>query len=141
MADTTPATVFYEIIGGAMLLLGVAVVSDDEVAGDWSMWVKSLVMYLTLVGVNGAIGVKTPLALNPARDFGPRVACSAFGYPAHMWTDRNGYWLYGAWAGPILGGLIVTAIYDLAVRKRVQVTIPFLDRRRRHRRRRTERND
>lgn len=56
---------------------------------------------------------QTGAALNPSRDFGPRLALLALGYPKTLFT--NPYWLYGPWAGSLAGSALGAFIYDAAV--------------------------
>jgi aquaglyceroporin related protein len=67
---------------------------------------KAFILGAALIGVSSAVGVQTSFALNPARDLGPRIAASAFGYPSTIWTNRHGYWFWGPILGPIGGALL-----------------------------------
>jgi len=65
-----------------------------------------------IVGIGAALGTQTAYCLNPARDFGPRVACAIFGYPHQIWTNRHHYWVYTPIVGTIFGGLVGGFWYD-----------------------------
>ena len=55
-------------------------------------------------------------AINPARDFGPRLFTVVAGFKNNGLTvGTNGFWV--PIAGSILGGPIGAAIYDLGIRR------------------------
>jgi glycerol uptake facilitator protein len=63
-----------------------------------------------------AWGALAGYAINPARDFGPRVASSITGYGVGAFKDQFGEWYF--WVpivGPIIGGVIGGFLYDLLV--------------------------
>jgi len=60
-----------------------------------------------------AFAHQTGAALNPSRDFGPRLALVALGYGGDLL--RNPYWFYGPWAGTLCGGFIGGCLYDIAI--------------------------
>lgn len=115
-------------MGSSLLILGVAIVTDDDIAKDWSIYVKSIVMMWVMTAVSGCMGVRTAFALNPARDLGPRIACAAFGYPSALWTDRHGFFFYGGILGPFVGAVWAMVWYDLCFRRSLHLTIPGLHR-------------
>ncbi|RKP11631.1 aquaporin-like protein, partial [Piptocephalis cylindrospora] len=54
------------------------------------------------------------IALNPARDFAPRVLMLAAGYGKIVFTAHDGY----AWVpvvGPLVGGVVGGALYDIFI--------------------------
>jgi len=60
-------------------------------------------------------GYITGLAMNPARDFGPRLAMLVLGYGTPKTLFADGYWLKVAWLGPITGAILGGFLYDAAI--------------------------
>ena len=71
-----------------------------------------LVVAFTVACLISLYGPLTQAGLNPARDFGPRVAavCGGWGYIA-IPGPRNGFWVYIL--GPLIGGPIGGGLNDL----------------------------
>jgi len=61
-----------------------------------------------------SLGAQTAYGINPARDFGPRLALSAIGYSG-VWNYRNQYWLWVEWAATIPGGIVGGLLYDALI--------------------------
>jgi aquaglyceroporin related protein len=74
---------------------------------------NGMILLWLIVGIGAALGTQTAYCLNPARDFGPRVAASFFGYPNKIWHYRNWYWLYTPIIAPLCGGVLGGFLYDL----------------------------
>src|SRR6476661_5709590 len=69
-----------------------------------------------VVAVGISFGGMHGYAINPARDFGPRLFTAVAGFKNNGLTDGSGvFWV--PIAGPILGGLIGAAAYDYGVRR------------------------
>ena len=70
-----------------------------------------------VVGIGMAFGANAGYAINPARDFGPRLASYITGY-ATAWSDPNGqpYWWLPIVA-PIIGGLIGGGLFQLIINR------------------------
>ena len=74
-----------------------------------------LMVGLVVVAIGMAFGGMHGYAINPARDFGPRLFTVVAGFKNNGLTDGAAvFWV--PIAGPILGGLIGAAVYDLCVR-------------------------
>lgn len=74
-----------------------------------------VVIGLLVVGIGMAFGANAGYAINPARDFGPRIASLITGYGGAM-NDQNGdlyFWL--PIVAPILGGLIGGALFKVLI--------------------------
>ncbi len=74
-----------------------------------------VVVGLTVVAIGMAWGVNAGYAINPARDFGPRLASLMTGYGGAM-SDQSGnlyFWL--PIIAPILGGLIGGAMFKYLI--------------------------
>ena len=67
-------------------------------------------------GIGLSLGGPTGYAINPARDFGPRLLTVVAGFKNNGLTDGSGvFWV--PIIGPILGGILGTALYDYGVRR------------------------
>ncbi|KXL46246.1 hypothetical protein M433DRAFT_155204 [Acidomyces richmondensis BFW] len=109
----TPGIAFFnECMGTTILVITVLALGDDQNAppgaGMNAFIIGLLITLLTL-----CFAYQTGAALNPSRDFGPRLALLALGYPKTLFT--NPYWLYGPWAGSLAGSALGAFIYDAAV--------------------------
>ncbi|MFC5951925.1 MIP/aquaporin family protein [Pseudonocardia lutea] len=74
-----------------------------------------VVIGLLVVAIGMAFGANAGYAINPARDFGPRLASYITGYST-AWVDPNGtpYWWLPIVA-PIVGGLVGGAFFKILV--------------------------
>jgi len=100
-----------EVIGTAMLVLGVLAIVDSGNAGNAAAGLNPLLIGLLVVGIGLSLGGPTGYAINPARDLGPRIAHAVL--PIAGKGDPD--WEY-AWVpvvGPIVGGIIGAFAYDI----------------------------
>lgn len=101
-----------EIFGTAVLLWGVLASGDGKNTG----LMHNLGPFLvggTVLAVGMSLGGPSGYAINPARDFGPRLFGTLVGTQG-LFAD--GYWLIPVIA-PIIGGVIGIFVYDLLVSK------------------------
>jgi len=77
-----------------------------------------LVIFLVLLGLGAAFGMQTSFALNPARDFGPRLLLTIAGYGKELYTYRSQYWLWCPIIAPFLGAQVGIGFYDLFLKQR-----------------------
>lgn len=54
-------------------------------------------------------------AINPARDFGPRLALWCLGYGTQLWTHDSWWWLIGPICGTLVGSIIGALLYDACI--------------------------
>ncbi|KAF4028635.1 Major intrinsic protein [Phytophthora infestans] len=94
-----------EIIGTALLVSGIFAVGDqlNKPASPYS-FPGAVALMLTCIGM--AFGLDTGYALNPARDFGPRLFTFFAGWGWKVWTLRDGYFWIPI-VGPFVGGIVV----------------------------------
>jgi glycerol uptake facilitator protein len=74
-----------------------------------------VVVGLLVVGIGMAWGVNAGYAINPARDFGPRLAELITGYGGAL-KDQNGYLYF--WVpiiGPLVGGLVGGGLFKVLI--------------------------
>jgi glycerol uptake facilitator protein len=70
---------------------------------------------LLVVAIGLAFGTDAGYAINPARDFGPRLASFITGYGG-AWRDQYGelyFWV--PIVGPLIGGLVGAGLYQLLI--------------------------
>lgn len=79
--------------------------------GDFSEGLKPLVVGFLVVSIGFSFGSTTGYAINPARDFGPRLAYALLPVP----NKSGANWPY-AWipiVGPIIGGILAVLLFNL----------------------------
>lgn len=69
-----------------------------------------------VVGIGMAFGGMHGYAINPARDFGPRLFTVVAGFKNNGLTDGPAVWWVPV-VGPLVGGIIGAAAWDFGVRK------------------------
>ena len=103
-----------QIIGTAILMLVIMALTDLlNTAPKANM--GPLITGLLVVAIGMAWGADAGYAINPARDFGPRLASYLTGY-RHAWRDQYGnlyFWV--PIVGPLLGGPLGAAIYQFVI--------------------------
>lgn len=108
------ATAFFnEFVATAFLAVVVLALGDDSNAPPGA-GMSALVLGLVITVLCMAFGYNTGAAMNPSRDFGPRLALWAVGYGGDaLWN--NGYWVYAPWAATIAGAVVGGGLYDVAI--------------------------
>jgi glycerol uptake facilitator protein len=103
-----------QVIGAAILLLLVFAVTDLLNTPPGAN-LAAVVIGLIVVAIGMAWGTDAGYAINPARDFGPRLASFITGYHT-AWRDQYGnlyFWV--PIVGPLVGGLAGAALYRILV--------------------------
>jgi len=112
----TTAALIDQIIGTAILLFLIFAVTDPRNSAPMANLTPVVVGFIVLaIGI--AWGTNAGYAINPARDFGPRLASFVTGYGT-AWRDQNGslyFWV--PIVGPLIGAPIGALLYDLLVRR------------------------
>jgi glycerol uptake facilitator protein len=75
-----------------------------------------LLIGLVVVVIGMSFGGMHGYAINPARDFGPRLFTVLAGFRNNGLTDGSMIFLVPIF-GPLLGGLIGAAVYDIGIRR------------------------
>ncbi len=106
-----------QIVGTAVLLLLICALIDTRntaPAGN----IGPFLIGMVVLAIGLSIGTNAGYAINPARDFGPRLWTYIMGWgsialPGHfMWFDHY-FWI--PIVGPLIGGLVGIVVYDLFV--------------------------
>lgn len=100
-----------EVVGTAVLLMGVIAITDTRNLGAGAN-LGPFVIGMLVLGIGLSLGGPSGYAINPARDFGPRL----FGAIAGTQGLFDGvYWLVAPILGPFIGGAIGALIYDALI--------------------------
>jgi len=103
-----------QIIGTAILLFLIFAITDARNTSPLAN-LAPFIIGLLVVGIGMAFGTDAGYAINPARDFGPRLASYLTGY-SHAWRDQYQHlYFWVPIAGPIIGGVIGAMLYHYAL--------------------------
>ena len=101
-----------QVVGTALLMLGIFAISDRRNAGPAA---GGPVLVAALVAVIGmSFGHNAGYAINPARDFGPRLFTALAGWGGDVFRGGNGWWWVPIVA-PCLGAIVGGFVYDLLI--------------------------
>ena len=75
-----------------------------------------LMVGLVVVAIGMSFGAMHGYAINPARDFGPRLFTVLAGFHNNGITDGNRVWWVPVLA-PLVGGVLGAAVYDFGIRR------------------------
>jgi glycerol uptake facilitator protein len=105
-----------QIIGTAILVFLVFAIVDARNSAPLAN-LAPFIIGLIVVAIGMAWGTDAGYAINPARDFGPRLASFFTGYGG-AWRDQYGglYWWIPI-VGPLIGGAIGGALYKYGLQR------------------------
>ncbi|MFT9258072.1 MAG: MIP/aquaporin family protein [Acetobacter sp.] len=104
-----------EIILTAFLVLGIFAITCEYNTVAPQANSGALIIGLLVAIIGASSGNLEGWALNPARDFGPRLFCFVAGWgPSALPAPQNYWWV--PIAGPLLGGLVGATLYQVLVR-------------------------
>lgn len=98
-----------QIIGTFFLLLFVlAIVDNVNLAPQSNM--GPFIIGLAVAAIGMSFGVDAGYAINPARDFGPRLFAWVAGWGPNAFPGPHGYWWVPI-VGPLIGGVLAVFVY------------------------------
>jgi glycerol uptake facilitator protein len=103
-----------EIIGTGMLVMLVLAITDARntaPGANMAPWIIGI----AVVVIGMSLGALSGYAINPARDFGPRLASWFTGWSTAMKAPNGDYYFWVPIVGPLLGGAIGAYVYDFFV--------------------------
>lgn len=104
-----------QVIGTALLLLMVLAITDELNVPPGAN-LAPLMIGLVVVAIGMSFGGMHGYAINPARDFGPRLFTAVAGFRNNGLSDGPHVWWVPVVA-PLLGGLVGGAVYDFGIRR------------------------
>ncbi|KAJ7255240.1 aquaporin-like protein [Mycena rebaudengoi] len=103
---------FAELLATAVLVFVIFATTDKKNAAPPPA-LFPLVIFVVVFGIGASLGMQTGYALNPARDFGPRLLSVAVGYSGStVFGFRHQYWLWAPIIAPIVGAQLAAMLYD-----------------------------
>jgi MIP family channel proteins len=107
---------FVDQVVGTALLVGVIFGLTDTRNNAPAPTVTPIVVGLLVLLIGMTYGYNAGYAINPARDFGPRLFTFVAGWGGEVFTAANAWWWVPI-AGPCVGGVLGGFLYDLFITK------------------------
>ncbi|WP_345713243.1 MIP/aquaporin family protein [Kineococcus glutinatus] len=105
-----------QVVGTAILVFVIFAVTEAR-ATPPGVNLAPLIIGLLVVGIGMAWGVNAGYAINPARDFGPRVASWLTGYSTAMREPGGAFYFWIPIVAPVVGGLVGGFLYKVLVER------------------------
>jgi glycerol uptake facilitator protein len=103
-----------QIIGTAILLFVIVAITDTRnniLAGG----LAPVAIGFLVVAIGMAFGTNAGYAINPARDFGPRLASFLTGFGNAFHDQYGNLYFWVPIVAPIIGGIVGVALYEVLV--------------------------
>ncbi|XP_028851859.1 aquaporin-3a isoform X1 [Denticeps clupeoides] len=104
---------FDQLIGTAALVVCVLAIVDPY-NNPIPQGLEAFTVGFVVLVVGLSMGLNSGYAVNPARDFGPRLFTAIAGWGGEVFTNRNGWFLVPIFA-PFLGSFVGALVYQLMV--------------------------
>ncbi len=104
-----------QIILTGLLLLGIFAITCEYNTMAPQANSSALMIGLLVAGIGASAGFLDGWAINPARDFGPRLFCYVAGWGGSALPSPGNYWWVPI-AGPLVGGVAGAGIYQALIR-------------------------
>ena len=113
--SNVPGGLVDQIVGTALLLLLVLALGDQKnFAAEGRL--QPILVGAAVVLIGMTFGFNAGYAINPARDFGPRLFTAVAGWGGEVFTAGNSWWWVPI-VGPLIGGVLGGYVYDLCITK------------------------
>jgi glycerol uptake facilitator protein len=103
-----------EFLGTALLVAMLFAIIDGKNSPPQSN-LAPLIIGLLVVAIGASFGLNTGYAINPARDFGPRLWIAIVSGGASFSADNYYFWI--PIVGPLTGGVVGAFLYDFTIGK------------------------
>ena len=107
---------FFDQVLGTALLVGLIFAIVDVKNSPPQGNLAPLIIGFLVVAIGLSFGYNAGYAINPARDFGPRLLAYFVGFKGIAFPGVGGYW----WVpiiGPLIGGVVGAFVYDFTVHR------------------------
>jgi len=114
--SNVPGGLVDQVVGTALLLLVIFALGDARnLAPDPKAGPVVVGALVVLIGM--CFGYNAGYAINPARDFGPRIFTALAGWGGEVFRAGNGWWWVPI-VGPLIGGVLGGFVYDFFITRR-----------------------
>jgi glycerol uptake facilitator protein len=105
---------FAEVIATALLMFCILNIVENFNT-DKATFLTPFAVSALIIAIGMSLGAMHGYAMNPARDFSPRVLISLLGFKNNGLTNGSFIWVTPV-IGPIIGAIIGTFIYDITLK-------------------------
>jgi MIP family channel proteins len=102
-----------QVVGTALLMATILAVTDPR-NNPTPAWLTPIVVGGIVVAIGVAFGFNAGYAINPARDFGPRLFTAMAGWGGGVFAASSAWWWVPVVA-PCIGAVVGALTYDLVV--------------------------
>src|SRR5207253_1672286 len=120
--SNVPGGLVDQIVGTALLVAVIFALTDRRNNPPDAAFLPVVVGAL-VVGIGVAFGFNAGYAINPARDFGPRLFTAVAGWGADVFRAGHSWWWVPI-VGPLAGGLAGGFTYDALIARHHPVESP-----------------
>ena len=110
---TFPGGLVDQVVGTALLLMVICALTDRRNTAPDSTIAPLVIGGLVLL-IGMTFGYNSGYAINPARDFGPRLFTAVAGWGTAVFRAGN-HWWWVPIVGPCAGGIVGAYVYDLLI--------------------------
>ncbi|AGB41943.1 MIP family channel protein [Halobacteroides halobius DSM 5150] len=112
---SNPKAMMIELILTMILLMGVMAMTEPLNSTAPKGLGAAMAIGILVAGIGGIGGKLTGFAINPARDFGPKVFTALAGWGSTPFTAHN-FYFWVPIVGPLLGGVLGAVVYKKLLR-------------------------
>lgn len=112
---TMIGALFVEIIITMFLFIVILAVGDEKNSNKPAANLAPVMIGLTIAIIGASFGVLTGFAMNPARDFGPKLFAMISGWGSFALGENMYFWI--PIVGPIIGAIVGGFVFDKGIRK------------------------
>lgn len=113
-ATVSQLAAFADQVLGTALLVGLIFAVVDLLNQPVQSNLAPFIIGLIVVAIGLSFGLNAGYAINPARDFGPRLFAFTVGYGLLAIPGPDGY-MWVPIIGPLIGGVVGALVYDLGI--------------------------
>ncbi|XP_033120628.1 aquaporin-7-like isoform X2 [Anneissia japonica] len=103
-----------QVFATALLMACILAITDKD-NNKPPNGMEPFIVGLVVFAIGLAYGLNCGYAINPARDFGPRLLTACAGYGKEIWTPRGIHWWWVPIVGPFVGAIVGAITYLIVI--------------------------